>query len=132
VADEPVLRIGTVEGPSEYQLHDVPGAARLDDGTPVIANAGSNEIRFYDDHGRHTHSVGREGDAPGEYRRITGLGAGPSDSLWVYDYGTRRFTVLTAEGEFVRLVALGATLSAPNAVGRLADGSFPAKEQWSE
>jgi len=128
---EPLLRIGTVEGPAEYQLHDVQGASRLGDGTLVIANAGSNEIRFYDDRGRHTHSVGREGDAPGEYRRITKLGAGPGDSLWVYDYGTRRFTVLTAQGDFVRVLALGATLSAPNAVGRLADGSFTVNEQWS-
>jgi hypothetical protein len=75
--------------------------------------------------------VGRVGDAPGEYRLITGLGAGPGDSLCVYDYGARRFTVLTAQGDFVRVVTLGATLSAPNAVGRLADGSFAVKEQWS-
>jgi hypothetical protein len=131
IAAEPILRIGTVEGPPEDQLHDVQGAVRLDDGTLVIANAGSNEIRFYDNLGRHIRSVGRDGDAPGEYRRISGLGAGPGDSLWVYDYGTRRFTVLTARGDVVRLVTLGATLSAPNAVGRLADGSFIIKEQWA-
>jgi hypothetical protein len=131
IAERPVLRVGAIEGPSEYQLHDVQGALRLEDGTLVIANAGSNEIRFYDHLGRHLRSVGRVGDAPGEYRLITGLGAGPGDSLWVYDYGARRFTVLTAQGDFVRVVTLGATLSAPNAVGRLADGSFAVKEQWS-
>ena len=129
--EELLLRIGTVEGHPAYQLHDVQGVVRLHDGTLVIANGGSNEIRFYDERGRRDHSVGRDGDAPGEYRRISGLGAGPGDSLWVYDYGTRRFTVLTNEGEFVRLVSLGATLSAPNAIGRFTDGSFAVKEQWS-
>lgn len=131
VVEEPLLRIGTVDGQSAYQLHDVQGAVRLADGTLVIANAGSNEIRFYDGSGQHIRNVGREGDAPGEYRLISALGSGPGDSLWVYDYGARRFTLLTDEGEFVRLVTLGARLSAPNAVGRLAEGSFAVKEQWS-
>ena len=131
VGAEPLLRIGTVEGEPEYQLHDVQGAVRLPNGSLALANAGSNEIRFYDDRGRFIRAVGRAGDAPGEYRLITGLGVGPGDSLWVFDYGSRRLTVLTHDGGFVRLVTLGATLSAPNAIGRFTDGSFALKEEWS-
>jgi len=131
IVAEPLIRIGTVEGEPEYQLHDVQGAVRFPDGSFAIANAGSNEIRFYDDRGQFTRTVGRTGDAPGEYRLITGLGAGPSDSLWVFDYGSRRLTVLAHDGGFVRLVTLGATLSAPNAIGRFTDGSFALKEEWS-
>ncbi len=131
VAAEPLLRVGTVDGPAEYQLHDVQGAVRLGDGTLAVANAGSSEIRFYDRRGRFIDATGGSGDGPGEYRLIAALGQGPRDSLWVYDYGSRRFTVLTEKGSFARLVTLDATLSAPNAVGRLSDGSFIVAEQWS-
>jgi hypothetical protein len=131
IAPEPLVRVGSVEGRTHYQLHDVQGVVRLVDGTLVVANAGTHEIRFFDEAGRHIRSVGREGDGPGEYRLISALGVSSRDSVWVYDYGLRRFTILTRHGEFVRLVSLGPTLSAPNAIGRLADGSFVIKEQWS-
>ena len=49
----------------------------------------------------------------------------------MYDFGLRRFTVLTATGEAVRTLSVGGILSAVNAVGRLPDGSFVVKESWS-
>ena len=128
---QPLLQIGAAEGRPEYQFHRVEGGARLDDGRILVADAGSGDIRFYDETGRFLLDTGGLGDAPGEYRQITGLGAGPGDSLWVYDFGLRRFTVLTGEGEPVRTVSVGGTLSSVGAVGRLPDGSFVVKESWS-
>lgn len=128
---EPVIEVGTAEGDVEYQFFHVEGALRLDDGRIVAADAGSSEIRFFDGEGRFITSTGRQGEAPGEYRQITALGRGPADSLWVYDFGLRRFTVLTDQGDAVRTVSLGGNLSAVGAVGRLSDGSFVVKENWS-
>jgi len=131
VSDEPLLDIGEAEGSPEYQFSSIEGGVRLDDGTLVIADGGSQELRFYDAAGMFVRSSGRSGEAPGEYRQIAALGSGPGDSLWVYDFGLRRFTVLTATGEAVRTLSVGGTLSAVNAVGRLPDGSFVVKESWS-
>jgi hypothetical protein len=127
---EPILQIGRADGPPELQFHRVEGAIKLTDGRLVIADAGSGEIRFYDEVGRFLSSTGGLGDAPGEYRQITGLGTGPGDSLWVFDFGLRRFTVLTDQGEPVRTVSVGGMLSSVGAVGRLPDGSFVVKESW--
>ena len=127
----PILQIGSADGPPELQFHRVEGAVVLADGRFVVADAGSGEIRFYDEAGRFLSSTGGLGDAPGEYRQMTGLGTGPGDSLWVFDFGLRRFTVLTDQGEPVRTVSVGGTLSSVGAVGRMPDGSFVLKESWS-
>jgi hypothetical protein len=127
---EPMLEIGTSEGATEYEFSRIEGGIRLDDGRCVIADGGSQELRFYGEAGEFLHATGGAGEAPGEYRAVTALGRGPGDSLWVYDYGLRRFTILTADGQPVRVLSLGGIHSAPNAVGRLADGSFVVKESW--
>jgi hypothetical protein len=131
LSTDPFLEIGQSDGASEYQFHRVEGALRLDDGRVIVADAGSSEIRFYDRDGTFQNSSGRRGEAPGEYQMITSLGYGPGDSIWVFDYGLRRFTVLTTEGDPVRTLTVGGNLSALGAVGRLADGWFVVKEGWS-
>lgn len=125
------LEIGLEDGPPEYQFSRVEGALRLPDGRIVVADGGSRQVRFFNPTGRFLFSSGRRGDAPGEYREIVGLGYGPGDSIWVFDYGNRRFTVLTGDGELARTLTLDPTLSNVSAVGRLADGSFVVREFWS-
>ncbi|UCC83972.1 MAG: hypothetical protein JSW46_03285 [Gemmatimonadota bacterium] len=127
----PLLEIGLEDGPPEYQFSRVEGALRLPDGRVAVADGGSRQIRFFDADGRLLSASGRSGDAPGEYREIIGLGYGPGDSIWVFDYGNRRFTVLTADGEVARTLTLDPTLSNVTAVGRLEDGSFVVREFWS-
>jgi hypothetical protein len=131
VADPPLLEIGAVEGDPAQQFAGIEGVLRLRDGRLVVADRGSGELRFFDDRGRHLASHGGPGDAPGEYRYLTGLGAGPGDSLWAFDFGLRRFTVFDAEGGTARTLAVGSRLAAVTAVGRLRDGSFVIREQWS-
>ncbi len=131
VASLPRMQIGTLDGDPTYQFFRIEAAVSLPDGGIVVANGGTSELKAYDDAGQHLWTVGRQGEAPGEYRLITGLGVGPGDSFWVYDFGLRRFTVLTSGGETIRTFAVGAALSAVNAVGRLPDGSFVVKEGWS-
>jgi hypothetical protein len=131
VDEAPLLEIGVEDGPPEYQFSRVEGALRLPDGRIVVADAGSREIRIFDAEGRFLSASGRRGDAPGEYREIIGLGYGPGDSIWVFDYGNRRFTVLTSAGEVARTLTLDPTLSNVGAVGRLEDGSFIVREFWS-
>jgi hypothetical protein len=130
VGDRPLVDIGVVEGPVEYQLTQVEGALRLEDGRIAVADGGSREIRIYDAAGAFISSTGGRGGAPGEYQQIVSLGYGPGDSIWVYDFGARRFTVLDGDGRVGRTVSLGGALSAVTAVGRLPDGSFVVREFW--
>lgn len=65
---EPVLTLGTLDTPLEQQFHRVGGVTRLDDGTIVVLNRGSSELRAFDSSGRHLWSRGGAGDGPGEMK----------------------------------------------------------------
>ncbi len=127
---EPLLEIGVVEGAAEYQFSGIAGALRTPDGRIVVADGGSQEIRLFDGEGRFLATRGGRGGAPGEYQQIVSIGYGPEDSIWVFDFGARRFTVLSADGRLGRTWNIGGALSAVGAVGRLADGTFVVREFW--
>jgi hypothetical protein len=127
----PEVEIGVENGPVEYQFQDVVGVVRLNDGRLVVADGGASEIRLYDPAGRFMRAAGRPGDGPGEYRLIDAIGLGPGDTLWVYDFGQRRFTLLGADLLVARTVALGGALSAVGAVGMPAGGGFVVREYFA-
>jgi hypothetical protein len=120
----PVFEIGVVEGAAEYELHDVTGVVRLSDGSVAVATGGS-EIRWFDEAGVFRRRVGREGDGPGEFRRIRYMRALPGDSLLVFDSNNRRVTVLAPDGRFVRSETIGLDDERPVTVaGALRDGTL--------
>jgi len=102
LSDAPLLDIGVLEGDSMYQLYQVAGALKLDDGRVVVANAGSFELRFYDASGIFLNAVGRQGGGPGEFGGILWLQSYPGDSLIVYDWRNRRISFFDDEGNFGR------------------------------
>ena len=59
LADEPLVRIGMLDGPMEYIFGNVTGAIRLEDGSVVIADEQSYNVRRYDASGRHVWTSGR-------------------------------------------------------------------------
>jgi hypothetical protein len=101
VEAEPVVDIGVLEGDEVYQLFDVSDAARFADGTVVIANGGSKELRYYDASGRYLYAAGGEGEGPGEFRGMGNL-AVVGDSVHVHDYALSRISVFAKSGEMVR------------------------------
>ena len=127
VSDSAVLLIGVTAGSDEYELFRVRGAARLPDGRIVIANEGSHQIRFYDASGVYLGSEGRQGAGPGEFQFMSGLWI-RGDSIFVWDTGPNRLTVLGSDGTVVRTVSLesGPDLGNRNVVGVSADGTIVA------
>lgn len=125
VIDPPLVDIGTAEGAPEQQLHRVQGAVRLDDGTIVIANGGSGEVRWYSSDGLHLVTAGREGDGPGEFRSQTWIGLARGDSVYVWDSRLARLSVFDPDGRFARDVSppLPPGTTWPTMHGALADGS---------
>jgi hypothetical protein len=125
------VEIGVEQGPAEYQFEEIAGVVRLPGGRLAVADGGASEVRLYDAAGRFIRAAGRPGDGPGEYRRLSAIGAGTGDSLWVFDFGARRFTVLGPGLLVARTVTLSGDLSNVGAVAALPDGAFLIREYWS-
>lgn len=103
LATPPLMEIGVADGNPDYQLFRVVGAVLRPDGSVVVANAGTHELRFYDSSGTHTRTVGGEGDGPGEFRAL-GWVRPRADSLVALDDRLLRMSVFTPDGRFVRSV----------------------------
>jgi hypothetical protein len=127
LSENPVLTIGELEGDPSYQLYQVYDARRLNDGRIVVANAGSNELRFYDSKGRFLGAAGRKGGGPGEFKGLADVWALADDSLLTYDFRNDRISFFDPSGEFVRsfqLQSLTGGKSSPSLVAPFADGSL--------
>jgi hypothetical protein len=97
ISPSALVDIGVTDGPPEYQLSRVEGVLRLVDGRIVVANGGSQELRFYDPGGQHLRTVGGQGSGPGEFRRLGGVTLA-SDSLLVLDPILARLTAFDGDG----------------------------------
>lgn len=122
--DEPELDIGGFDAVEPYALYRVSDALRRTDGSIVVANAGTSEVRFFDAEGSHLRTTGGEGDGPGEFRSLGGLERGEADTLLAFDSRARWISVLSPEGAFVRSIALEGAALIPRIEGRLASGRF--------
>ena len=97
--------IGVAAGAPEQQLFRVFDATRLSDGTVVIANSGTAELKFFDRDGNFIRSVGRAGGGPGEFSQastIRALVRRPGDSLLTWDVYGQKLSLFDPAGEFVR------------------------------
>ncbi len=123
---KPLLEIGATDGPPEYLFNRIVGAVRLEDGSIVVANAGSQQIRFYNASGTHQRSIGRSGSGPGEFQSIGWLDRFRGDSLVAHDPQSARATVITRAGEFARAIPLARHSSGgmPSLLDVAEDGTF--------
>lgn len=101
LAKKPLVRIGALDGPLEYIFGDVTGAVRLVDGSIVVVDEQSDNVRRYDANGRHLWTNGREGDGPGEYRGLRLLRNCPGAAVTVFDWVQDRITQLDLDGNVV-------------------------------
>jgi len=130
VGEEPLLRLGVVDGDPVFQFSGITGVTRLGDGTVVVADDGSQEVRFFDSAGRATAVVGGRGGGPEEFTGLAGLGWNPSGGVWAYDFSLRRIAWISPEGRIVGLTSLPSEPPVLNAVGALPDGTFILKQLW--
>jgi hypothetical protein len=124
VAPTPTVDIGVLEGDEAYQLSQVGGAVRLSDGRIVVANGGSQEVRYFDSTGRHLATVGRKGGGPGEFEQLGSVMALRGDTVAAYDWSLRRVSLFDAAGRFVWSFSLEFSAGSPMPLGRFADGSW--------
>ena len=101
----PTLSIGTVDGAADYQFTRIVGAARFEDATIAVGDAGTLSIRFFDANGQLVRTAGRMGNGPGEFRTLQSLRRA-GDSLDVFDRRVNRMTVFDRGGAVVRTIQL--------------------------
>ena len=85
---EPTLRIGTVEGDPNYIFERVRGATRMDDGTIVVLESGTNELRLFDGNGSFVRNLGGTGEGPGEFRFLTEMWVSGDTIFGFYNSGS--------------------------------------------
>jgi hypothetical protein len=100
-SDLPSLEIGVREGEEPYQLHRAQSSVLLGDGRIVVANAGSQELRFFDSEGLYLSAVGEDGEGPGEFRFPTRIRKVGQDSLLVWDQRLQRVSFFDFEGRYL-------------------------------
>ena len=109
LADEPLVRVGVLDGPMEYLFSNIEGGVRLEDGSIVVADEQSYEIRLFDARGRHVWTSGRQGEGPGEYGGVRLLRGCPGTAIKVFDWHLDRITRLDREGNVIDTRALAET-----------------------
>ena len=109
LADEPLVRVGVLDGPMEYLFSNIEGGVRLEEGSIVVADEQSYEIRMFDARGRHVWTSGRQGEGPGEYGGVRLLRGCPGTAITVFDWHLDRITRLDREGNVIDTRALAET-----------------------
>jgi hypothetical protein len=118
-----LLRIGT-EGVAKAEFHGVAGAVRLTSGEIVVADRGSNQVRYFDPTGTLLRTFGREGAGPGEFRSIGSL-IRFGDTLAVYDRRNSRLTLFLGDALLQTLPIRAANSQEHFSIDdRLADGRW--------
>ena len=102
----PIVDLTLTDTGAEHEFDRVRSMIRLSDGSLVVANTGTQEIRRYTPAGVFVGSTGRAGEGPGDFRNIQHLERGPADTLLVLDYDGR-VTVLTPDLTLARTFDLG-------------------------
>ncbi|NNG17412.1 MAG: hypothetical protein HKM89_13115 [Gemmatimonadales bacterium] len=100
VGDVPSVEIGGLPDDPRYDLLRVGAAFRLADGRLVVANAGSQELKFYDAAGAHLLDAGGEGQGPGEFTGLGLLAVQAGDTLLAFDFRQRRLSRFDPDGTF--------------------------------
>jgi len=93
------LAIGTLDGPAELIFGEILKLAEDPHGGIYVLDGQVPEIRHFDRAGRFLGTVGRSGEGPGEYRRLTlGMVVDSAGVLYMHDWANRRIVRFTEDG----------------------------------
>lgn len=123
LATSPVVSIGVVDGPAEFQFDDVTDALRRRDGSILVVDR-SRTLRAFDSTGAYLWSAGSDGDGPGEFRfpqRITEVAG---DTIVVWDPVLGRLSLFVDPGRFVRAQTVDGLAGIARVLGASANNRF--------
>lgn len=99
---EPVLQIGhRPENDPNYDLLRITAGTMLAHGEILAALGTSRQVRIFSPTGEWRRSIGRDGEGPGELRRV-GVISMSGDTIFIPDGQLRRLNAFSVRGEFLR------------------------------
>jgi hypothetical protein len=120
----PVLDLTTTGEGLAHEFDRVSDATRLADGSIVVADEGAAEVRRYTPAGEFAGAFGRQGNGPGEFRRLTSVHAAAGDSLSVFDFWQGRLTIFRMGDVGARTADLAHLGTRVRRVSPIAPGRF--------
>lgn len=100
VADTPELTLGKAEGGGPEVFGRVTDAARLADGTVVVADGQADELRAFVADGRHLWTRGGKGGGPQEFQSLQDVAVLPGDTIAAWDPMAAHLALLAPDGTF--------------------------------
>ena len=98
---EEELRIGGDSASPAYELSDIRQlAVHQRSGNLFVVQGRLTDVRVFDSRGGYSHSVGRSGSGPGEFRSISAMGF-HGDTLWTIDNELRRVSLFRPDGSLI-------------------------------
>jgi len=98
---EEELSVGEPEGKEEYVFYRI--LMDVDEnGNMYILDAAASNIRVFDQEGNYKQTIGRKGQGPGEMLSPRSIQLNPQNEIMIYDFGNRRFSFYSLDGEFIR------------------------------
>lgn len=96
------LRIGSVdvEGPENFGR--IASFAIDAQGRTWVLDSQADELRVFDDTGRHVRTIGRPGQGPGEFEQPVRVDIGPDGNAWVMDPKNTRLSVIDSAGHYLQ------------------------------
>lgn len=126
IGRSPDLTVGVENGPLAYVFDGIVGAAILSDRRIVVADRSSSSLRWYDSTGEFLFQVGRSGEGPGEFSRLSFLSRANGDTLIATDGLASRATLLTSDGNIAGTTMLLGLSGFPSRAYRLSNGRYVA------
>jgi hypothetical protein len=128
IESDPIIDLAASGTGPSHEFHRVADATLLPDGTIAVADGGSSEVRFYSSTGTFLRAVGKDGEGPGEFRRIVSVERYRGDSIIAFDLSLQRATVFPIGDGVPRVIRLG--LPFVWEVQTLDDGTLVAMLVW--
>lgn len=102
VGSAPTSLIGETGGEDPSRVfHDIRGALLMPDGTIVVADGGSLELRVFDRSGRLIARFGRKGGGPAEFASIEWIDSCGGPTVFLYDVLRFRITEWSTDGRLL-------------------------------
>jgi len=102
-ADE-IFSVGAFDGDAWETFGSITGLGFDEEGNLFILDGDQSRVVKVDSSGRLAAEMGRKGGGPGEFSAAFGFSVTPAGQSYVFDMGTRGFTVFNPDGTFDRTV----------------------------
>jgi len=121
------IRIGQLEGESEYVFGAISYVAAGKNGEIFVADYQVPVVRMYDNEGTFVRNVGGRGRGPGEYTGISGMRSFPDGRLAIWNTGSKLISIYNQNGDFIESHVANTRLQSRDSFEAGVDGKFYVK-----